>query len=151
MNFSRNKIFNSKVCRIKPFISGFGSNPIEYRAKTGRLHCLLHSFSCDPQTRKIIHFYDFYMFFFPFCFTSFLSLFLLFFWHFLAQSLFLKVSLNCARKFTFRRSDVVGYLNLIIFCPFFIRYGAKFLAWVPENLQNKTFFGRHMKEKLTLS
>ena len=39
-------IFNLKVCRIKPFISGFGPNPIEHRAKTGRLHCLLHSFSC---------------------------------------------------------------------------------------------------------
>ena len=46
MNFSRNKIFNLKVCRIKPFISGFGPNPIEHRAKTGRLHCLLQSFSC---------------------------------------------------------------------------------------------------------
>ena len=48
MNFSRNQIFNFKVCRIKPFISGFGPNPIEHRAKTGRLHCLLHSFSCVP-------------------------------------------------------------------------------------------------------
>ena len=46
MNFSRNKIFNLKVCRIKPFISGFGPNPNEHWAKTGRLHCLLHSFSC---------------------------------------------------------------------------------------------------------
>ena len=51
MNFSRNKIFNLKVCRIKPFISGFGPNPIEHRAKTGRLHCLLHSFSCETRVQ----------------------------------------------------------------------------------------------------
>ena len=35
-----------KVCWIKPFISGFGPNPIEHRAKTGRLHCVLQPYSC---------------------------------------------------------------------------------------------------------
>ena len=54
MNFSRNKIFNLKVCRNKPFISGFGPNPIEHRAKTGRLHCLLHSFSCVLNMRATL-------------------------------------------------------------------------------------------------
>ena len=57
MNFSRNKIFNLKICRIKPFISGFGPTPIEHGAKTGQLHCLLHSFSCERNThfkKKII-------------------------------------------------------------------------------------------------
>ena len=46
MNFSKNKIFNLKICWIKPFISGFGPNPIEHWAKTGRLHCLLQPYSC---------------------------------------------------------------------------------------------------------
>ena len=50
MNFSKNKIFNFKVCGIKPFFFGFGPNPIEHRAKTGRLHCLLHSYSCGIHT-----------------------------------------------------------------------------------------------------
>ena len=56
MNFSRNKIFNLKVFRIKLFISGFRPNPIEHRAKTGRLHCLLHSFSvsnCDGSNSDV--------------------------------------------------------------------------------------------------
>ena len=60
MIFSKYKIFNLKVCWIKPFISGFGPNPIEHRAKTGRLHweytvstltvhCLLQPYSCGPR------------------------------------------------------------------------------------------------------
>ena len=41
MNFSRNKIFNLKVCWIEPFISGFLPNSIEHQAWTGQPHCLL--------------------------------------------------------------------------------------------------------------
>ena len=35
-----------KECWIKPFISGFGPNPIEHWAPTGRPHCLLQPYSC---------------------------------------------------------------------------------------------------------
>ena len=44
--FLKKKIFNLKVCSIKPFISGFGPNHIEHRAPTGRSHCLLQPNSC---------------------------------------------------------------------------------------------------------
>ena len=47
VNFSKNKIFNLKVCWIKPFISGFGPNPIELWAPTGRPHWLLQPYSCE--------------------------------------------------------------------------------------------------------
>ena len=46
VNFSKKKIFSLKVCSIKPFISGFGPNPIEHWAPTGRPHCLLQPYSC---------------------------------------------------------------------------------------------------------
>ena len=36
-----------KVCWIKPFISRFRPNPIEYRAPTGQPHCLLRPYSCE--------------------------------------------------------------------------------------------------------
>ena len=47
MSFSKNKIFNLKVCWIKLFISGFGKNPITHLAPTGRPHCLLQPYSCE--------------------------------------------------------------------------------------------------------
>ena len=45
--FFTKKIFNLKVCWIKPFISGFRPNLIEHWAQTGRPHCLLQPYHCE--------------------------------------------------------------------------------------------------------